>query len=116
LTKARKSSVFSLDFFHSLAGLGCRGDCGDDSGADPSASLRDLFLPAPVFELLDRDTFILQVQGVFTRIRSGAMPVADGGGALGISLLRGSSVSRVAKQSLSNRSIRATATEGNENS
>jgi hypothetical protein len=32
---------------------------------------------------LDGDGFILQVQGVFTRIRSGASLVAVGGGALG---------------------------------
>jgi hypothetical protein len=43
-------------------------------------------LPPPVFELLDRDAFILQVQGVFTRIRSGAVLVVDGGGALGFLL------------------------------
>jgi hypothetical protein len=32
--------------------------------------------------VLDGDGFILQVHGVFTRIRSGATPVALGGGAL----------------------------------
>jgi hypothetical protein len=32
---------------------------------------------------LDGDGFILQVQGVFTRIRSGATLKASGGGALG---------------------------------
>jgi hypothetical protein len=53
LTRASRSSVFSLDFFHSLAGLGCGEDGGDDSGADPSASLRALFFLAPVFELLE---------------------------------------------------------------
>jgi hypothetical protein len=31
---------------------------------------------------LDGDDFILQVHGVFTHIRSGATPVALGGGAL----------------------------------
>jgi hypothetical protein len=41
-------------------------------------------LPALVLELLDRVAFILQVQGVFTSIRSGANPVADDGDALGI--------------------------------
>jgi hypothetical protein len=74
--------------------LGCGEDGGDDSGADPSASLRALFFPEPVFKLLDGDTFILQVQGVFTRIRSGAMLVADAGGAPGSPLSRGSSGSR----------------------
>jgi hypothetical protein len=45
-TKASRSSVFSLDFFHYLGGLGCGGDVGgDDSWADPSDSLRDLFFP-----------------------------------------------------------------------
>jgi hypothetical protein len=33
--------------------------------------------------LLDGEGFILQVQRVFTRIRSGAAPVANGGEALG---------------------------------
>jgi hypothetical protein len=42
------------------------------------------------------------------------MPVADGGGALGISLSRGGSASRATKESLSNKSIRANATEENE--
>jgi hypothetical protein len=82
----------SLDFFHSLAGLGCRGDASDDYGANPSTSPRDLFLPAQIFELLDGDAFILQVQGVFTRIRSGAMPVANGGVALGIPLSHATTV------------------------
>jgi hypothetical protein len=53
---------------------------GDDTWADPSASLWDLFLPAPAFEPLDTDGFILQVHGVFTRIRSGATLVASSGG------------------------------------
>jgi hypothetical protein len=74
-----------LDFFHSLAGLGCGEDGGDNSGADPSASPWDLFFQ-PVFKLLDGDAFILQVQGVFTRIRSGAALVADGGDVLGFFL------------------------------
>jgi hypothetical protein len=34
------------------------------------------------FVVLDGDGFILQVHGVFTRIHSGATPVALGGGAL----------------------------------
>jgi hypothetical protein len=59
-TKATRSSVFILDFFHSLAGLGCGGDAGgDDTWADPSASLRDLFFSAPAFEPLDGYGFIL---------------------------------------------------------
>jgi hypothetical protein len=41
-----------------------------------------------VFMLLDGEGFILQVQRVFTRIRSGAAAVATGGGA------RGSTISR----------------------
>jgi hypothetical protein len=36
---------------------------------------------------LDGDGFILQVHGVFTRIRSGAIAVALSGGALGSTLL-----------------------------
>jgi hypothetical protein len=36
-----------------------------------------------VFMLLDGEGFILQVQRVFTRIRSGATAVASSGGALG---------------------------------
>jgi hypothetical protein len=104
--------VLSLDFFHSLAELGCGEYGGDDSGADPSASLQDLFFPAWVFELLDGDAFILQVQGVFTRIRSRAMMVAAGGGALGFPLSRTAVVIvEVVNESLSNRSIRAAATE-----
>jgi hypothetical protein len=71
LTKVSRSSVFNLAFFHSLAWLGRRVDDNDDSGAEPSASLRVLFLPALVFMLLDRDAFILEVTGVFTHIRSG---------------------------------------------
>jgi hypothetical protein len=35
---------------------------------------------------LDRDGFMLQVHGVFTRIRSGATAVALSGGALGSTL------------------------------
>jgi hypothetical protein len=44
--------------------------------------LRPLFFPA-VFVDLDGEGFILQVHGVFTRIRSGATLAALGGGALG---------------------------------
>jgi hypothetical protein len=35
------------------------------------------------FVVFDGEGFILQVQGVFTRIRSGAMAVANDSGALG---------------------------------
>jgi hypothetical protein len=81
--KGSRSSIFSLNFFHSLAGLGCGGDVGgDNSWTDPSDSLRDLVFP-PAFKLLDGYDFIIQEQGVFTRIRSGAAPVAGGGGARG---------------------------------
>jgi hypothetical protein len=45
--------------------------------------LRDLFFPTPTpaFAPLDGEGFILQVHGVFTRIRSGASQVASSGGA-----------------------------------
>jgi hypothetical protein len=43
-------------------------------------TLRLLFFDAPVFELFVGDVFILQVTGVFTCIRSGAIAVADCGG------------------------------------
>jgi hypothetical protein len=80
-TSASRSSVFILDFFHSLVGLGRGGDVGGvDPWADPSASLWDLFFPAAAFEPLDGDGFILQVHRVFTRIRSGARLVASNGG------------------------------------
>jgi hypothetical protein len=45
------------------------------------ASSRPLFFP-PVFVDLGGDGFILQVHGVFTRIRSGATLATLGGGAL----------------------------------
>jgi hypothetical protein len=50
--------------------------------APAAASSRPLFFPA-AFDDLDGDGFILQVQGVFTRIRSGATLKALSGGALG---------------------------------
>jgi hypothetical protein len=50
--------------------------------AAAAASSRPLFFPA-TFADLDGEGFILQVQGVFTRIRSGATLEALGGGALG---------------------------------
>jgi hypothetical protein len=89
LTKASRSSVFNLAFFHSLAGLGRRVDGGDNFVAASSASLRVLFFPAPVFTLLDGDAFIFQVTSVFTRIRSGATLVVDGGDTSRSILLRG---------------------------
>jgi hypothetical protein len=53
--------------------LGRGGDVGGvDPWADPSA-----------FAPLDGEGFILQVHGVFTRIRSGASLVASSGGARG---------------------------------
>jgi hypothetical protein len=50
------------------------------------ASSRPLFFPPAAFVVLDGDGFILQVHGVFTRIRSGATAVALYGGALGSTL------------------------------
>jgi hypothetical protein len=47
--------------------------------AAAAASSRPLFFPA-VFIDLDGEGFILQVHGVFTRIRSGATLEALGGG------------------------------------
>jgi hypothetical protein len=80
--RVSRSSVFTLDFFHSRLGSARGGDIG---GAAPvaatAASSRPLFFPA-AFDDLDDDGFILQVQGVFTRIRSGATLKALGGGAL----------------------------------
>jgi hypothetical protein len=51
------------------------------AAAVPAASSRPLFFPV-VFALLDGDGFILQVHGIFTRVRSGATLAALGGGAL----------------------------------
>jgi hypothetical protein len=83
-TCASKSSVFTLDFFHSLFGFGHGGDVGGvDPWADPSASSRDLFFPAPAFMLFDGEDFSLQMHRVFTRIRSGDSLVANSGGACG---------------------------------
>jgi hypothetical protein len=83
-TSANRSSVFALDFFHSLFGFGHEGDVGGvDPPADPAASSQDLFFPTAAFMLFDGEGFILQVQRVFTRIRSGAAAAATGGGARG---------------------------------
>jgi hypothetical protein len=72
LRRASKSSVFAFDFFHSRFGSGRGGDTGGAAPvADLAASSRLLFFPPPVFAVLDGDGFILQVHGVFTRIRSG---------------------------------------------
>jgi hypothetical protein len=81
-TSASRSSVFALDFFHSLFGFGRGGEVGGvDPWADPVASSRDLFFPTSVFMLFDGEDFILQVQRVFTRIRSGDPLEASSGGA-----------------------------------
>jgi hypothetical protein len=84
LRSASRSSVFAFDFFHSWLGFGHGGDTGGDvPAADPAASSRDLFFLPSVFMLFDGEGFILQVHGVFTRIRAGATAMATGGGALG---------------------------------
>jgi hypothetical protein len=83
-SSASKSSVFAFDLFHSLFGFGRGGDVGGiDPSTDPDASSRDLFFPAPVFMVFDGDGFILQMQRVFTRIRSGVAPEASIGGVCG---------------------------------
>jgi hypothetical protein len=64
-----------------LFGFGREGEVGGvDPWADPAASSRDLFFPAPVFMLFNGEDFILQIQRVFTRIRSGASLEAGSGG------------------------------------
>jgi hypothetical protein len=81
--RANRSSVVTLDFFHPRLGSARGGDIG---GATPAAaaaaSSRPIFFPT-AFVDLDGDGFILQVQGVFTRIRSEATLKTLGGGALG---------------------------------
>jgi hypothetical protein len=112
-TRASRSSVFILDFFHSLVGLGRRGDVGDvDPWVDPPASLRDLFFPAPAFAPLDGDGFILQVHGVFTRIRSWATLVASSGGARRLAIYDAVAEARVG--GCLARSTPTAATAGNE--
>jgi hypothetical protein len=77
-----------LDFFRSRFGSGRGGDTGGDvTAADPVASPRALFFPPAAFAVFDGEGFILQVHGVFTRIRSGATAVASYGGALGSTIL-----------------------------
>jgi hypothetical protein len=51
------------------------------------ASSRALFFPPAAFEIFDGKGFILQVHGVFTRIRSGATVVVSYGGAFGSTTL-----------------------------
>jgi hypothetical protein len=88
LRRASRSSVLALDFFHSRFGSGRDGDTGGDvPAANPPASSRALFLPPVAFAVFDGEGFILQVQGVFTRICSGATAVASYGGMLGSTLL-----------------------------
>jgi hypothetical protein len=83
LRRASKSSVFALDFFHSRFGSGRGEDIGGDvPAADPATSSRPLFFLPATFAVFDGDGFILQVHGVFTRIRSGATVVALYGSAL----------------------------------
>jgi hypothetical protein len=73
LRRASKFSVFALDFFYSRFGSGRGGDTsGDVPAADPAASSRALFFLLVAFVVFDGDGFILQVHGVFLRIRSGA--------------------------------------------
>jgi hypothetical protein len=87
LRRASRSSVLALDFFHSRFGSGLGEDTGGDvPAADPVASSRALFYPPAAFEVFDGEGFILQVHGVFTRIRSRAVVVASYDGALGSTL------------------------------
>jgi hypothetical protein len=81
--RVSRSSVFTFDFFHSRLGSARGGDIGGAAlVAAAAASSRSLFFPV-VLDVLDGDGFILQVQGVFTRIRSGATLKGLGGGTLG---------------------------------
>jgi hypothetical protein len=88
LSSASRSSVLALDFFHSRFGYSHGGDTGGDVlAADPAAYSRALFFPPAVFKAFDGEGFIQQVQGVFTRIRSGATVVVSYGDALGSAIL-----------------------------
>jgi hypothetical protein len=59
-SSANRSSVFALDFFHSLFGFGRGGDAGSvDPTADPAAASRDHFFLAAVIMLFDGKGFIL---------------------------------------------------------
>jgi hypothetical protein len=93
LRRASKSSVFALDYFHSRFGSGRDGDTGGDvPAADPAASSRVLFFLPAAFAIFDGDDFILQVHGVFMRIRSGAAVVASCGDAPGSKLYSAAAV------------------------
>jgi hypothetical protein len=71
-SSANRSSVFTLDIFHSLFGFEHGGDTGSvGPPVDPVASSRDLFFPV-VFLLFDGKGFILKRQWLFTRICSRA--------------------------------------------
>jgi hypothetical protein len=87
MRRASRSSVLALDFFYSRFRSGCGGDTGVVPIADPASSSRALFFPLAAFAVFDGEGFILQVHGVFTRIRSGATAVASYGGALGSTIL-----------------------------
>jgi hypothetical protein len=81
--RVSRSSVLTFDFLHSRLGSARGGDRGGAASvAAAVASARLLFFP-PALDVFDGDGFILQVQGVFTRIRSGATLKASGGDALG---------------------------------
>jgi hypothetical protein len=80
----------ALDFFHSRFGSGRGGDTGGVPAADSVASSRALFFPLAAFAV--GEGFILQVHGVFTRIRSGATAVASYGGAIGSTILSAAAV------------------------
>jgi hypothetical protein len=82
----------AFDFFHSRFGSGRGGDTGGVPATDPAASSRALFFPPVAFAVFDGEGFILQVHGVFTRIRSGATAVAPYGGALGSTILSAAAV------------------------
>jgi hypothetical protein len=80
--RVSRSSVLTFDFFHSRLGSARGGDVGAAPVPAAAASARLLFFP-PAFDVFDGDGFILQVQGVFTRIRSGANLKLSGGDAFG---------------------------------
>jgi hypothetical protein len=81
-----------LDFFHSRFRSGRGGDTAGVPAADPTTSSRALFFPLAAFAVFDGEGFILQVYGVFTRIRSGATAVASYGDALGSTILSAAAV------------------------
>jgi hypothetical protein len=63
-----------LPFLRRIGAGGEEGGDDDDWPASPASS-RLLFFDAPVFKLFAGETFILQVIGVFTRIRLGPTEV-----------------------------------------